>query len=39
MQVHWIQEIVKQGIVIPKWNPKTKQMADRLKKALEQILF
>ena len=38
-QLNWIREIVKRGIVILKWTLETEQIADRLTKSLEQILF
>lgn len=38
-QVHWIREIVKAGQIILKWILGTEQVADRLTKPLDRILF
>lgn len=39
MQVHWIREILKRGVVTLEWTPGTEQMADGLIHPLEQMLF
>lgn len=39
IQIHWIRKIVKTGQVFLEWIPGTEQVADRLTKPLDRVLF